>query len=114
MWKHNAIESWLLFRLLEIRVLVRIRRRAAAEKTQWFCSNDCVPRARRNQDGIARADRPALAVELNLARAFENEIKFLCHLMIMPLRSAAGRDARFGQALILNGRIRAIEDGTNG
>ena len=33
------------FRLREKRILVRVRRRAAAEKAQWFCSHDGVPRA---------------------------------------------------------------------
>ena len=101
------------FRLLEIRILVRIRRCAAAEKAQRLCSRDCVPRARRDEDRIARADHTTFAIELYLARAFENKIKLLRDLVIVPLCPAACLDARFRKALVLYGRIRAIEDRTD-
>jgi hypothetical protein len=93
---------------------VRIRRRAAAEKAQRLCSHDRVPRARRDEDGIARADHATFAVELYLARAFEDEIKLLRDFVIVPLCPTAWLDACFGQALVLYGRIRAIEDRTDG
>jgi hypothetical protein len=63
---------------------MRIRRRAAAEKAQWLCSHDRVPRARGDEDRIARADPTMFAVQLYLARAFEDEIKLLRDLVIMP------------------------------
>ena len=44
------------YRLFKIRILVRIRRRAAAEKAQRLCSRDRVPRARRDEDRVVRAD----------------------------------------------------------
>ncbi len=53
------------------------------------------------------------AVQLYLARAFEDEIKLLRDLVIMPLCPAACGDARFRKALVLYGRIRAIEDRTD-
>ena len=89
---------------------MRVRRRAAAEKAQRLDSHDRVPRAWRDEDRIAPPDRVTFAVELYLARAFENEIKFLRHLVIVPLCPAACLDVRFRKALVLNGRIRAIED----
>jgi hypothetical protein len=47
-------------------------------------------------DGQAKgADGATFAVELYLARAFEDEIKLLRHLVIMPLCPAACGDARF-------------------
>jgi len=92
---------------------MRIRRRATAEKAQWFCSYNRVPRARRDEDRIARADPTMFAVQLYLARAFEDEIKLLRDLVIMPLCPAACGDARFRKALVLYGRIRAIEDRTD-
>jgi hypothetical protein len=92
---------------------VRVRRRAAAEKAQRLCSHDRVPRARRDEDGIARADHATFAVELYLSRAFENKIKLLRDLVIVPLCPAAWLDARFRKALALYGRIRAIEDRTD-
>src|SRR5437868_13282605 len=89
-------------RLPEMGILVRIRRRAAAEKAQRLCSHDRVPRARRDKDRIARTDRTTFAVELYLARAFEDEIKLLRDLVIVSLCRAAGRDARFRKALALD------------
>src|SRR5437764_13238299 len=101
------------FRLREIRILVRVRGRAAAKKAQWFCSHDGVPRAWRDEDRIASPDLATFTVELYLARAFEEEIKLLRHLVIVPLCPAACGDARFRKALVLYRRIRAIEDRTD-
>src|SRR5438045_2439076 len=91
------------FRLREKRILVRVRRRAAAEKAQWFCSHDGVPRAWRDEDRIASPDLATFTVELYLARAFEDEIKLLRHLVIVPLCPAACGDARFRKALVCTG-----------
>ena len=54
------------------------------------------------------------AIEFYLARAFEDEIKLLRDLVIMPLCPASRGDARFRKALVLDGRIRAIENGAFG
>src|SRR6478752_7615056 len=101
------------YRLLEVRILVRIRRRAAAEKAQRLCSHDRVPRARGNEDRVARPDCAMFAVELYLARAFEDEIKLLRDLVIVPFCPAVCGDARFRKALVFYGCIRAIEDRTD-
>jgi hypothetical protein len=53
------------------------------------------------------------AVEFYLARAFEDEIKFLRELVIVPLCPASCGDPRFRKALVLDGRIRAIENRTD-
>ena len=50
------------------------------------------------------------AIEFYLARALEDEIKLLRDLVIVPLCPASRGDARFRKALVLNGRIRAIEN----
>ena len=55
------------------------------------------------------AEHAAVENASNLARAFEDEIKLLRDLVIMPLCPASRGDARFGKALVLDGRIRAIE-----
>jgi hypothetical protein len=73
-----------------------------------------VPRAGRDEDRIARADHSTFAIEFYLAPAFEDEIKLLRDLVIMPLCPASGGDARFRKALVLDGRIRAIENGAFG
>jgi len=72
-----------------------------------------VPRARRNEDRIARTDHSTFVVEFYLARAFEDEIKLLCDLVIVPLCSASCGDARFRETLVLDRRIRAIENRTD-
>ena len=72
-----------------------------------------MPRARRDEDRITRPDRSAFAVEFYLARAFEDEIEFLGDLVIVLFCPASCRDARFRKALVLDGRIRAIENRTN-
>ena len=92
---------------------MRIRRRAAAEKAQWLCSHDRVPRARGDENRIARADPTMFAVQLYLARAFEDEIKLLRNLVMVPLCPVACADTRFRKALVLYGRIRSIEDRTD-
>ena len=73
-----------------------------------------MPRARRNEDRIARTDHSTFVVEFYLARAFEDEIKLLCDLVIVPLCSASCGDARFRETLVLDRRIRAIENGAFG
>ena len=55
-----------------------------------------------------------LALQFYLARAFDDEIKLLRDLVIMPLCPASRGDARFRKALVLDGRIRAIENGAVG
>jgi hypothetical protein len=72
-----------------------------------------VPRARRDENRIARADHAMFAVEFYLARAFEDEMKLLRDLVIEPFCSAPCGDARFREALVLDGRIRAIENRTD-
>ena len=54
------------------------------------------------------------AVEFYLARAFEDEIKLLRDLVIVPLCPGSCGDARFRKALVSDGRIRAIENGAFG
>ena len=71
-----------------------------------------MPRARRNEDRIARTDHSTFVVEFYLARAFEDEIKLLCDLV--PLCSASCGDARFRETLVLDRRIRVIENGAFG
>ena len=72
-----------------------------------------MPRAGRDEDRIARADPATFAVEFYLARAFEDEIKLLRDFVIVPLCPASCGDVRFRKALVLDGRIRAIENRTD-
>ena len=54
-----------------------------------------------------------VAVEFYLARALEDEIKLLRDLVIVPLCPPSRGDARFSKALVLDGRICAIENRTD-
>jgi hypothetical protein len=72
--------------------------------------------AGRDEDRIARADHSPFAVEFYLACAFEDEIKLLCDLVIVPLRPASCGNPRFRQVLLLTGafvRSRMEPLGTN-
>jgi uncharacterized protein len=93
---------------------MRIRRRAAAEKTQRLLRDDGVPRAWRNEGRIAGNNAPPFTVDLHLARAFEDEIKLLGQLVMMPLRRAARRDTRLGEALVGDRRIRPVKNAADG
>ena len=73
-----------------------------------------MPGSGRDEDRIARADHSTFAIEFYLARAVEDEIKLLRDLVIVPLCPASRGDARFRKTLVLNGRIRAIENGAFG
>ena len=72
-----------------------------------------MPRAGRDEDRIARADHSMFAIEFYLPCAFEDEIEFLCDPVIVPFCSASCGNARFRKALVLDGRIRAIENRTD-
>ena len=72
-----------------------------------------MPCAGSDEDCIARADHSTFAVEFYLARAFEDEIKLLRDLVIVPLCPASRGDPRFRKALVLDGRICAIENRTD-
>ena len=73
-----------------------------------------MPRTGRDEDRIARADHSTFAIEFYLARAFEDEIKLLRDLVIMPLCPGSCGDSGFRKALVLDGRICAIENGALG
>ena len=62
---------------------------------------------------LAAGIRSLLALHFYLARAFEDEIKLLRDLVIMPLCPGSRGYARFRKALVLDGRIRAIENRTD-
>ena len=72
-----------------------------------------MPRAGRDKDRVARADHLTFAIEFYLARAFEDEIEFLREPVVVPFCPASCGNARFRKALVLDGRIRAIENRTD-
>jgi len=109
-----ATESSSSFSRFHIGVLMGVRRGAAAEEPQRFFCGDGVPRARGDENGVAGADGARFAIDFDFAIACEDEIKFLGEFMIVALRRAATRHPRFGQALLFDGRIGAIEDAADG
>jgi 3-dehydroquinate synthase len=94
----------------EKRVLVGIRRRAAAEETQGFGGGDLMPRFRRNQDRVSRPHFPFLAIDLHPARAFQNVVKLLAEPVVMPLGRNTGRKGRFRQTLVHHRRIGMVQE----
>lgn len=84
-----------------------VTRRAAAKQVERFgsCIPELVPSAWRNRNRVARLHFLSFAVNAQPSGALSDVINFFRLGMIMLLRTAADRHARFGQALIANGRI---------
>lgn len=93
---------------------MRIRRGAAAEEAEGLGGGDLVPGARRDEDGIANGHGAFFAVDLHGALAFEDEVEFLTQLVVVALGGAADWDGGFGEALVLHGGIRAVQDAADG
>ena len=75
---------------------------AAAEEAELSgrARLDLVPRARRDEDGIARADLPLVACHLHPAGAPRHHVDLLGSRVIVTPRPSAGRERRLGQALL--------------
>lgn len=93
---------------------MRVRRCTAAEETEGLVGGDLMPGTRWDEDGIARGNGLFLAVDLHRAGAFEDEVEFLAELVVVTLGGLADRHGGFGQALVLHGGIRAVEDAADG
>lgn len=78
-----------------------------------FGRGDLVPSARWNQDGVAWADGTDLAIDFHGPRAFENEVEFLTHLVVVPLGGLANGNGGFGKGLVLDGCIGLIQNATD-
>src|SRR5690349_24281284 len=96
--------------LLEVRVLVPVRGRAAAQEPQPLAaSGDLMPGARRDQDRIAGRDLTAVAVDLHLAPAVCQVVDLLRFGVVVALRGLARLESRLGEALVLHRRGRDPE-----
>src|SRR3954451_13523069 len=89
--------------LLEERVVVRVRRHAAAEELQLTVSVvlERVPRALRDECGVARPYVASLAVDLEFARALQDEVDLLGRAVVVPLRRLARLERRLRKTLEL-------------
>src|ERR1700730_5711390 len=89
--------------LLEERVFVGVRRRAAAEEAELAVAVvlQRVPGAGGNQHGVARADHLRVAVDFHPAGALEHEIDLLGRAVIVALRCLVRLERRLGEALDL-------------
>ena len=67
-----------------------------------------------DEDGIANDDGALFAVDFHGAAAFEDEVEFFAELVVVAFGRLADGDGGFGEALILHGGIRAVEDAANG
>src|SRR5690242_8908373 len=94
-------------RLLEVRVPVGVRRRAHAEDGELARAVvlERVPRARRDQDGVARPDPADLAVDLERAGALRHEVDLLGPAVVVAPCRLARLEEGFGQAL----RFRVVQ-----
>ena len=107
-------EAVILVSSFEIGVVMGVRRRAAAEKAQRLPRADRMPCAGRDEDGISGADGAGFAIDFHFPGAFEDEIEFFAEFVIVALRRASERHPRFGEALLFDGRVGAIEDAPDG
>src|SRR5690349_7783638 len=89
---------------------MRIRRGAAAAEPQGSGGGDLVPGAGRDENGVSGADYPGGAVDFHGAGAFEEEIELLAQFVVVAVGGGADREAGFGEALVLDRGICAIED----
>jgi hypothetical protein len=67
-----------------------------------------------NQDGIAGADVAGFAVDLHGPLPFEDEVEFFAELVVMSLGWLANGNGGFGEALVLHGRVGAVQDAADG
>ena len=91
--------------LVEPGVFVRVGRGAAAKEAKRRLRPDGVPGAGREEDGVARDDCARFAVDFHGPTPVEDEVDLFGALVVMPLGGLAGRQAGFGQALVLHGRL---------
>jgi hypothetical protein len=95
-------------------VLMRIRRRAAAEETQWFMRSNLMPGAAGDEDGVAHCDFARFTIEFHQAAAFKDEVELLRKFVEMPLGGGAGGEAGLSQALQFHWGVRAVKDAPDG
>ncbi len=93
---------------------MRIRRGAAAEEAEGLGGRDLVPGAGRNENGITWADGSCFAIDLHGALAFEDEVKLLTELVVMTFGGLADGNRGLCEALVLHGRVGAVEDAADG
>ena len=94
----------------KIRILMRIRRGAAAEEAQGSGGGDLVPCTRWNENGVAGGDFLGGAVDFHGSGAFEEKVDLFAQFVVMAVGGGADREAGFGKALVFDRSICAIED----
>lgn len=92
-----------------------IRWGAATEKAEvsGAFGGNLVPFTRRDKDCIAWGDRAFFAVEFHRSGPFEDEIDLFTFLVVVAVSASARLEARFGETLVFNRGIRAIENASN-
>src|SRR5262245_63512629 len=85
-----------------------VRRRAAAEETQLRRRGNRVPRPDGDERCVTRTDMSSLAVDLELALAFEHDVDLLARRVIVPLRRLSRLERRLCEAL--RGRVVELPD----
>src|SRR5438876_3727659 len=83
--RHVCVDSAPGLPLVEEGVLVAVRRGTAAEESQRRRRPDLMPRTRWNQCRITGTDRPALAVDLQVAGSLEHEVDLLGASVVVTL-----------------------------
>lgn len=90
-----------------------VRWGAATKKTHGALGAQFVPRIRRDQNRIARADLPSRAVDLHVSRSLQQKIDLFAPLMVVPLSRSAHGQTSFGEALVLDWGVRQVQNTAN-
>jgi len=92
-------------------VLVGVRRRAAAQKSQIFgFRSDLVPRSCGNENRISGSNLPGLSFDFHEATAREDKVDLLAGPMVVAFSAATDWQRSFREALIFNGCVAMVEN----
>ena len=100
--------------LFEVGVGVIVGGSAGAEEGEIGGSGDLVPSTGGNENGVADFDRAGVAVEFHGAGAGKEEVNFFGEFVVMAVGGFTGWEEGFGEALIGDRGVGAVEDAADG
>lgn len=101
-------------KLVEVGIGVVVGWGAAAEEAEWGVGGDLVTGAGGDEDGVAGADVSGGALDFHAGGALEEEIKFLADFVVMAVGGLSGCHGGFGEALLFDRGVGAVEDAADG
>jgi len=99
---------------IEVGVGVVVGWGAAAEEAEVCFRGDLVAGAGGDEDGVAAGDVAGFAVDFHDGVAFEEEVEFFAEFVVVAVGGLAGGHGGFGEALLFDGGVGAVEDAADG